>query len=348
MSHGTPTARPTGRALDLVRRYAPAVSAALIGAMLSTPLHAPTASARHAPPTGIVSLQSKDEFRGPGHPDSLRHHANRMTLGEARAPAPAPLPFDREAEAKATVERHHGAIREVPSPFPGSTLFEPTGPSKGAAIMVLHGSEGGNTPYSLWQAADLAAHGYAALAFSYFDVPGSSIPKKLVDIPIERTQAAADWLKARYGKVGLDGVSRGGEQALELASLDPNGTRFAAVAGDVPSSQINGAWDQTKERPIYDAHHHIRSAWTVGGKPLPEGQKIAIEKYPRPIFLLGAGKDSVWPSAQYVRELEHRLEAHGRRAEVHIFPNEDHIPSTKAWPVEEKMLIDFFDRALAR
>jgi dienelactone hydrolase len=257
-----------------------------------------------------------------------------------------PPAFDRASAARAFVAHSHGAIREVPTPFPGSTLFEPTGPRKSGAIELLHGSEGGSQPYSMAQAADLAAHGYPALAFSYFDVPGSALPKKLLDVPLERTQQAADWLKARYGKVGLLGVSRGGEQALELASLDKDGKRFAAVAGVVPSSQVWGAFDPKTQEGITDQRGNIRSAWTLGGKPIPEGQKIPLEKYPGPVFLQGSGRDQTWPSAQYVRQLEHRLEVNGKHAEVHIFPNEDHILSPRAWPIANKMLLDFFDRTL--
>jgi dienelactone hydrolase len=312
----------------------------------------PTASKRPAP--------FQDAFRGPNHPEQMQRAAERRTLGDAPssvasaakvAPARSQAqgaPFNREAMARAIVDHSNGTIREVPTPFPGSTLFEPTSPSKGAAVLILHGSEGGNQPFSMFQAAELAKHGYAALAFSYFDVPGSSLPKQLLDVPLERTQSAADWLRARYGRVGLDGVSRGGEQAMKLASLDATKTRFDAVAGEVPSSQVWGAWDPKKMDTIRDRRGNVRAAWTLDGKPLQEGQPIPIEKYPGPIFLTGSGKDSVWPSSDFVRQLEQRLEAHGRKAEVHIFPNEDHILSPNAWAEKSKMLLDFFDRTLAR
>ncbi len=266
-------------------------------------------------------------------------------LGGARAEV-ASIRFDRGAAARYFVQRSGGAIREVANPFPGSTLFEPTGRSKGAAILLLHGSEGGSQPYSMADAAELAAHGYTALAFSYFDVPGSELPAKLLEVPLERAQAAADWLRARYGKVGLKGVSRGGELALELASLDPGMKRFAAVVGEVPSSQIWGAWDQRAQAPITGARGRIRPAWTLGGRPIDEGEPIALERYPGPIFLRGSGRDEVWPSQDFVRQLQRRLKQNGKRAEVHIFPREHHVLSDRGQARADALLVDFFDRAL--
>jgi dienelactone hydrolase len=256
--------------------------------------------------------------------------------------------FDREGTARFLVARSRGAIKEAPSPFPGSTLFEPTGESKGAAILILHGSEGGSAPYAMDQAADLAAHGYAVLAFAYFDVPGSGLPKELLEVSLDRTLAAADWLKRRYGRVHLVGASRGGEQALELASLDPEMRRFDAVAGEVPSSQIWGAWDHTKLRAILDRHGRIRPAWTLGGRPLEEGEPIAIERYPGPIYLQGSGRDDVWPSVEFVRQLERRLERAGKHAEVHIMPRERHVLSEAGHRQASQWLLDFLDRALSK
>ncbi len=264
----------------------------------------------------------------------------------AARPAIVEVRFDRAAVARQLVQLHRGAIREVTTPFPGSTLFEPAGRSKGAGILLLHGSEGGSQPYSMWEAAELAAHGYTVLACSYFDVPGSNLPKHLLEVPLECVQNAADWLHARCGKVVLKGVSRGGELALQLASLDPHRERFAAVIAEVPSNQIWGAWNHQKLQPINDAHGRIRSAWTLGGQPLEEGQPIEIERYGGPIFLTGAGRDDVWPSADYVKQIERRLEQHGKKAEVHIFPRERHILSESAHARSSTMIRDFIERGL--
>src|SRR5580704_10566108 len=99
-------------------------------------------------------------------------------------------------------------------------LFLPAASERIPAALVLGGSEGGLTTQ---KAAWLASHGYAALALAYFRY--EDLPPNLEAIPLEYFGAALAWLMQRPeilpDRVAVVGTSRGGELALQLASMYP-------------------------------------------------------------------------------------------------------------------------------
>jgi dienelactone hydrolase len=123
---------------------------------------------------------------------------------------------------------------------------------------VLGGSEGG---LPAGDARLLAAHGYAALALAYFGV--DPLPKQLSAIPLETVTRGIDWLALRSdvdpARIGIVGVSKGGELALLAASREP---RIRATAAVVPSAYVwfglaFGFGEET-------------SSWSAGGAPVPD------------------------------------------------------------------------------
>jgi len=52
-------------------------------------------------------------------------------------------------------------------------------------------------------------------------------------------------------------------------------------------------------------------AWTRDGKALPQ-TPIAVERITGRIFLIGAGEDRLWPSAQAVNAIKRRMRERGR------------------------------------
>src|SRR6516164_548814 len=87
------------------------------------------------------------------------------------------------------------------------------------AIMLLHGSEGSRTGMIYRTAAVLAAHGFLAMAFPYSNGKNSG---DIIEVPLDQTTEALSSLRSWSivgTKVGLYGISRGGEHALLLASL---------------------------------------------------------------------------------------------------------------------------------
>ena len=120
----------------------------------------------------------------------------------------------------------------VSAPFIG-TICAPSTPGRHPAMLLLGGSEGGNS--TMPKIAPLfAAHGYVAVTVAYFGLPG--LPKYLVNVPVEIVGRALRAVAARRdvnpAEIGIFGGSKGGEFALLAASTYP---QIKAVVADVPS-----------------------------------------------------------------------------------------------------------------
>lgn len=212
----------------------------------------------------------------------------------------------------------------------------------GKALIVVGGSEGNdNIPLHLGE--KFAQSGLTALGICYWNVPG--LPADLTQIPLESIQAAAGCLLARgYKKVGMYGISKGGELTLLAASLMPQITCAVAV------SPLNCVMEGiTGNGSILKKRNSGHSSWTWQGKELPfapgratvpqiklgvlrrlitEGQMdmrflyakaldlapetavIPVENIRGPVLLLSAAQDSMWPSSRACRAVKERLAAH--------------------------------------
>ncbi|MGA9852210.1 MAG: acyl-CoA thioesterase/bile acid-CoA:amino acid N-acyltransferase family protein [Gammaproteobacteria bacterium] len=221
-------------------------------------------------------------------------------------------------------------------------LYTPTTPGPHPAVLVLGGSEGGLHP-QVEEAALLASHGYAALGLAYFQGFGgnnpalASLPKQLVNIPLEYFAKAADFLKRQPGieadHMAILGWSKGAEAALLVAATYPND--FHAAIGYMPSSVV---WSGIQYGPGPAA-----SSWTLGSKPLAwanlvvnpamftsgkpltflgtyqagllnkdsvEKAAIPVERIAGPVLLVSAGNDQIWPSPLMSRQIMQRLASH--------------------------------------
>lgn len=149
-------------------------------------------------------------------------------------------------------------------------MYEPAGLTSAPAVLVVGGSGGGLT-WSQEMAALLASHGFPALALAYFAAPG--LPPILDRIPLEYFGTALEWLAAQPGvdanRLGVTGVSRGGELALLLGATFP---AIRAVVGYAPSGIL---W------PAFPASGH--GAWTLGGQELPFASTVATDEWDQPL-----------------------------------------------------------------
>jgi dienelactone hydrolase len=111
-------------------------------------------------------------------------------------------------------------------------LFAPDQPGPHRAVLVVGGSNEG-LAWSQEMAALLASHGYAVFALAYLPMEG--LPPTLDRIPLEYFGTALDWLSEQTtvaaNKIGVVGLSRGGELALLLSATYPGREclRFCAV-----------------------------------------------------------------------------------------------------------------------
>ncbi|HSX25688.1 MAG TPA: acyl-CoA thioester hydrolase/BAAT C-terminal domain-containing protein [Chlamydiales bacterium] len=237
------------------------------------------------------------------------------------------------------IERYLGDLEVMRIPVRENglvaTLFLPPSETPLPVVITLTGSGGG---LSESRAQILASHGFASLALAYFRE--ENLPPVLKEIPLEYFQTAIEWLKMRPeidGKrIGLWGVSRGGELALLLGTVFPDDIQ--AIAAFVPSSVAYGAITD-KDAP----------AWVYKGKPLLpnapfseqiydsemgqtpekaipltpsfllgmeekaafEAAAIPVEKIQCPILLVSGQDDQMWPSALFCQQITERLKAQG-------------------------------------
>lgn len=133
------------------------------------------------------------------------------------------------------------------------TICAPATPGKHPAILLLGGSEGGDS-MSL-AASAFAKKGYVAASVAYFGSPG--LHSTLENIPAETVGKALDVIAKRSDvdptRIAIMGISKGAELALLAASTYP---QFRAVIADVPSPFAWQGIAQAPERP----RHPGRSA----------------------------------------------------------------------------------------
>ena len=275
----------------------------------------------------------------------------------------AAIRFERRSlvEGVARTPVRDGRLRGV--------FFAPSGATAASPVIVLGGSDGGNT--FEYVAALLAARGFAALLLPYF--AWDDLPEDLVEIPLEYFGEAIAWLRARPetggARVAVLGMSMGGQAALLIGAHFPD---VAAVVALVPSGIATGGVSRDPARMAL-------SAWTVGGRPVamlpprhdPEAFKafaeamasstplrmtpgferlfdgariedaaIPVERTNGPILLMSAGDDQAWPSARLTEVAVERLRARGfAHAFEHLsYPQAGHfaslppyIPATLTW-----------------
>jgi dienelactone hydrolase len=207
------------------------------------------------------------------------------------------------------------------------TVCAPETPGKHPALLLLGGSEGGNSSMPI-AAAAYAKHGYVAASVAYFGLPG--LPDTLELIPVETVGKALAIIEQRddvdADRIGIFGGSKGGELALLAASTYP---KIHAVVSYVGSPF---AWAGISSSPLLS---DTTSSWTVGGMPVPfvpltsdapmsrspdgdaplrvrplydaarlknadaiEPAFFHLEKINGPVLFVSAGDDAIWNSPE--------------------------------------------------
>jgi dienelactone hydrolase len=203
-------------------------------------------------------------------------------------------------------------------------LYLPPGAGPFPGVVVFGGSEGGLGGGAL-TGSGLVRDGFAVLAIAYWSVPGK--PSGMTRLPLETFQRAVQRMRAMPGvapgRIGVLGVSRGGEAALLVGASFPS--EVQAVVALVPSG---AAWASPGSS--------TQSTWTLDGGdvpflPWPTGSGgtltrdsgvtvslsapffqggldsaidaglltralIPVERINGPVLLLASGDDGIWPS----------------------------------------------------
>lgn len=209
------------------------------------------------------------------------------------------------------------------------TWYPPSSGKRGPALLVLGGSEGGEQGGRVLGRA-LAAEGYGVLSLAYFRAQG--LPPTLQNIPLEYFDRALAWLArqplADPKRLGIYGISVGGETALAVASRRPE---LRAVVAAVPSSVIWQGFDPANYRSIqstysvngtgvpylpYDTSVPFTGVYALYANSLQALSKhpdavISVERIGGAVLLLSAKSDTVWPSSEMSEQVVARLKAHG-------------------------------------
>lgn len=216
----------------------------------------------------------------------------------------------RHSVTRGTLVRQAGAnITRRDSTLTGGLVgayFAPSGGARGPAVLQLGGAQGS---FGYLPAALLAGHGYATLSLAYFGEPG--LPKTLKDVPLEYFAKAIRWLGEQTGvdprRIVLLGVGRGAEAALLVAATYPDLVRD--VIASSPSADVLGGIPGPS------------AAWTLDGKPVPEGP-IPVWQIAGRVLAFGGGKDLAYSSAYAVPELAERAHEHGRaNVDARVYPD---------------------------
>lgn len=236
-----------------------------------------------------------------------------------------------------------------------STLYLPSSEGPHPGILLLHGSEGGWSGWVDCAASLFAAEGFAACAFRYSRGGNIWNAGDIVDIDLEGTEAALSSLRAEADvgpKLGLYGVSRGGEHALLLTSLlarehSPALPDAVAVHGpaDVVVGGFRAAWQRRGEDSEPWDPGALAWRWRGSSEGILPGSKIPIELYEGPLYLSHGEKDSVW-SAEMTCRLKDRLLSAGRDPDVHLYPDQDHLFDSETANLHYGRVVGFFRRHL--
>lgn len=246
--------------------------------------------------------------------------------------------------------------REVHSGYVNGVFGRPkSATGKLPALLVLHGSEGGSMEGARARVIRFARLGYAVLALNYFGWGDSRMREGLMNIPVEIVSEARDWLLQQPDvdarQLAVYGGSKGAELALLAASeyswIDRvvacvsssvvwAGFGRAVKPGEDPSSwTLNGRplpyipydnYDEALQGRISAGAVHRRSL-TKASADLRQASRIPIEKSTARILLLGATRDTVWPSGSMTRDIEQTMKKAGKSTQLEtlVFENASHF-----------------------
>jgi pimeloyl-ACP methyl ester carboxylesterase len=215
----------------------------------------------------------------------------------------------------------------------------------GAAVAVIHGT-GSNRVGVAGHARLLARHGYGVLLFDLHghgesDGRSTSLPARFR----QDADAALAFLRrrpdVRDGRIGVIGVSLGGEVAIHAAAGDPGwrATVLEGVQGGSPADMEASDPDPATYVTLTALYGLGR---VLGGSGPPASNPEQIGRIaPRPLLLLSAGRGTE------ARANEDYRRRGGRTTELWNLPAAPHAAALRTDPAGyERRVIGFLDRAL--
>lgn len=251
-------------------------------------------------------------------------------------------------------------------PFEGALFAALPGAQRRPTLILLGGSEGGSAITR--DAAHWASHGYAVLALPYYSPPRwgafgplppelPGLPLRFFDIPVDRLEAARDWLAQQPEvdptRIGVMGTSKGAEFAL-LAGVEMPWIR--AIAAIVPTDVVWEGWGTDADAPATGASfawkgqpyahvrfHDMAAEWSRVAqgqqmrlrRPHEEGRaktspgqlakaRIPVERIRAALLVAGGGDDQLWPSGDMAAAIAATRQQAGLATTALVFPEAGH------------------------
>ncbi len=287
----------------------------------------------------------------------------RVTLSASAA--------DKEL-AKATIEFVNSLpdvkVEKVEK-FPGAVFASLPGNTKRPAIIVLGGSEGGSYA-AREESPRLASRGFAVLGLPYYspqnwpnpkrEIP--ELPEAFADIPVERLNAAYEYLKSRddvdVSRIAIQGTSKGAEFALIAAANLP---WITSVVANVPTDVVWEGWGggttpgqrssfSLNGKPLSFVPYkgfmeefmgfqngtdvHIRRPQDKGRAANPAAAvkaRIPVEKFKGPLMVIGGQDDQVWASGMMAQNIAEKRAEHGLETVSLIYSDAGHYLTGNGW-----------------
>ncbi|MDR1136681.1 MAG: acyl-CoA thioesterase/BAAT N-terminal domain-containing protein [Synergistaceae bacterium] len=201
--------------------------------------------------------------------------------------------------------------------------------------IIVFGGSGGGIEGGRSLARFLSGHGFGALALAYFGLPGLDF--NLVRIPLEIIENAIEYLKKRPdaapGKIGVCGISRGGELSLLCGSVLND---IRAVAALTPSPILWESEDIFNKAPSFTyrgrdfpyvecdfslAYEDMENGLPHAASPVYaramtkedecEKAMIEVERINGPVLMVSGDDDLVWPARELCALAENRFKKYG-------------------------------------
>jgi dienelactone hydrolase len=306
---------------------------------------------------------------------SAAGHAPGLKEGQVRIdvlPAGGAADAAPRATRTLTLQRALPQVQTEPvSAFPGAVYSRLPGSATRPALIVLGGSEGGATVTR--DAPVYASRGYAVLALPYYSPArwGASgpqppelpeLPRAFADLPIERLEAARDWLARQPGvdaqRIGVLGTSKGAEFALLAAVRMPWIRSVVAIVpsdvvwegwgeGVAPGTRSGFAW-KGQALPFVPykgfaeefagfatgADVKIRRPQDAGRAAHPERvppARIPVEAIAAPVMVVGGHDDQVWDSGGMAEAIHKSRAAAGRETLALVYRDAGHFLGGTGW-----------------
>jgi uncharacterized protein len=215
----------------------------------------------------------------------------------------------------------------------------------GAAVAVMHGT-GSNRLGVADHARLLARRGYGVLIFDFqghgvSDGRSTSLPARFQ----QDADAALEYLRqrrdVRVERIGVIGVSLGGEVAIQAAARD-NRWRAVVLEGVQGGSPADMQASEPDPASFVTLTIMYGIGRMLGGSGSPASNPELIERIaPRPLLLLSAGQGTE------ARANEEYRRRGGSTAELWNLPDAPHAAALRTDPAGyERRVIGFLDRAL--